>query len=470
MATILPKIRVKRGYSVGNDVWVGFPDLTDYPKTFLSADEAAAQTTLSVIDTGSFASTGFILLGNVGEQEAEIVAYSATTSSTITSSATTYAHVRGTEVHFMPYNQVVILDDTDSAFGSPTTTTISLLPNLRETYKNYPSGTSADYYKARFKNSTGTTYSSYSDSVVATGYDDNSVFSIKKRALDSVGHKIGDMDWLTDEWLNQALWEGRRELESNLDHWSFRKKFNENVTDVIPGQYIITPPSDLKEPKTAKNILAIRIGKDGTPLVCVTKQEMNQKYEGVAHTTLASDALTADVTLTITDSGDFEDSGTVDVGGTLAGVDSVTYTANDETTGILSGVTGIQAAGHTAGVDVWQGASFGYPQCFTVTEDGIQFDQPFDDDYADENIFMDYWGTLVATDSDADEVEEPDYDMFVNYLSYRVKKRKAKGELSLEDDDYKQWIIRSQRLIVRERTEQTVQFVPDTSAVDSDNL
>ena len=49
MAQLLPKIRTKYGEGIGIELFIQFPDISENEKTFLSADEAVGQTTLSVI-------------------------------------------------------------------------------------------------------------------------------------------------------------------------------------------------------------------------------------------------------------------------------------------------------------------------------------------------------------------------------------------------------------------------------------
>jgi hypothetical protein len=278
--------------------------------------------------------------------------------------------------------------------------------------------------------------------------------------LASVGHEVGEFKWLTDEWLNRTLYEGRRDLEANLSKWSFRKKFETDIGNVVIGQNTISVPSDLREPKTANNILALYIGKNRNPLNYISKQEMNNWYRGIAHTTLASTVGDTDVTIALTNSRDLDASGAFDIAGATA-IDSVDYTGNTLSTNTLTGVTGIVTGGHASGLDVWQNASFGMPTMFTVTDDGIVFNQPFHSDYLGENIYADYWNTFSAVDSDVDTLDEPDYDMFVNYLSYRIKKRKLKGKLDLKDDDYQEYLLRSSKLINKERSGQDVYFKPE---------
>ena len=144
--------------------------------------------------------------------------------------------------------------------------------------------------------------------------------------------------------------------------------------------------------------------------------------------------------------------------------DSVDYTDNDKTNDTLFGVSNAQFGGWSSGAHVWQGIDLGLPTQFTVTDDGIVLNCPISFDYHNQNIYADYWGTFTSIDSDGDLFDEPDPDTFVSYLAYRIKKRKKKGELKMEDDsDGRQFIRRSAALIARERHEQGISISPEIS-------
>ena len=143
-------------------------------------------------------------------------------------------------------------------------------------------------------------------------------------------------------------------------------------------------------------------------------------------------------------------------------MDSVAYTANNETTNVISGVTGIKAAGHASGADVWQGVTFGFPTFYTVHAGYIYFDVPFENNLAGEHIYADYYSTLVSYDSDADVLDEPEYDLFTSYLKYKIKYRKANGDIDpTKDADYLEWIQRKNNLISKEMLSQNIYLVPD---------
>ena len=542
MPQVLPTIRVRRGDVVGNEIFVKFPPVDSYPKTFLSADEASGQTTLSVVDGTTLGGSQYALIEKPGTQEAEIIQISSSTATTVVvSSGTAYAHSRGAIVYGIPFDRVEISTDDNTGFSSPTTLTTEVFDiEQYEHYYNHTTGAATDYYRVRLNDSVGSLFSQYSDVLLATGYEANTVYMVKRRALRTVGQKIGDYSWLTNEWCYEVLEEGRRDLEAFLDHWSFRKNFSTDIGNVVAGQYIISPPSTLRESTTSKNLLNLYIGKNKFRLTRVDKDKILQGFVNTAYTTLNGAVTDSATSITLTNSLDFSDSGsvivaftpitatitgTIDPDGTttVVGVgtlfsteleigdtlivnseyrriteiasatsltiaaaftdgandtspdfykmryDTIDYDDNDRTNNTLRGVTNIHTGGHSTAAHVWQGINLGLPNEFTVTEDGIILNRPIDFDYHNRNIYADYWGTFTSIDSDADTFDEPDYDMFVNYLAFRIKKRKKKGALRMrDDDDGIKYTERAAKLINREMHEQGVSFSPDIAHLEGE--
>lgn len=463
---MIPRFKIKYGEQIGIELFFKAPEIQDNEKTFLSADEASGQTTLSVISGRNFSANDYVVIGNFGQEDCEIRLVSSAANATITTDSLVYDHPRGTKVQFIPFNQIVPERSTDSGSNYSALSAINIRSDATETYLQRPSDSSTDYYRFRFYNSTSGNYSQYSDGIVATGYADNSVYSIKQRALRQMGEKIGDV--ITDEFLNEVLWEGRRELDKDprVLRWSFRVKYDQDVGNAIPGTYTLTLPTDLRDRKTHKNILSLRFGKDNYPIDYIDKNKMNQNYRNVAHTTLNGALLTSDTSITLTSSGDFDESGTIDIAASAVSgtIDNVSYTSNNESTNIISGVTGIQAAGHSTGRDVWQNATFGMPTEYTVDGNNNQliFNVPIKDDYAGENFWMDYYTDLTAYDSDGDTLDEPDYDAFVSWLKWKIKYLKANGKINpKEDSDFMDWERRKESMILKEMTDQHVYLEPD---------
>jgi hypothetical protein len=135
--------------------------------------------------------------------------------------------------------------------------------------------------------------------------------------------------------------------------------------------------------------------------------------------------------------------------------------ANVITSNTLSGITGIQAAGHATGQEVWQNISFGLPTAYSIHEGYIYFDVPFSDDYAGENVWMDYYSTIVAITDDATTLDEPEFDLFVSYLKFRIKSLKANGKLEQKtDSDWIEWTDRKTNLINKEIGGQEIHLIP----------
>ena len=470
--TNLPKLRTQYGQGVGIEIFFQFPDLRLNEKTFLDADSAAGATTLTA--NGLNFSTGqYIVIGNPGSEKTEIVRIHASTAPTSTaitlSAAASFAHNRGDVIRFIPYNQITPERSTDSGSNFSALSAINIRSDALETYLQRASDASTDVYRFRFSNSADSTNSAYSDNTTASGYADNTVYSIIRRALDSIGENFSET--INDRFLKDALFEGRRELDQDprVLRWKFRTKFNTDIGNCIPGQYTVTSPTDLRDRNSRKNILAIRIGRLNTPLRYQDVRQFNENYYNIAHTTLNGALVTSDTSIVLTASGDFDESGSIKIGGSAVTgtLDTVAYTANAESTNTLSGVTGIQAAGHTTGRDVWQGATFGIPRSYTVDNALVRFNIPFSDSVAGENIWMDYYQALQAADSDADILDEPFYDLYLPWLRWKIKYKKSNGAIERDSDsDYKDWLNGKERVIAQEVGDQKIFLYPDIDGME----
>jgi hypothetical protein len=434
---IIPKILIKRGETIGNEIIISFPELdTDY--TFLTTDYSAGVSDFA-IENGLKFSDGDYIVVNSGNEKSEILSISGspTTTSMSLASNSEHPHNRGEMIRIIPFNQVIIESSTDDDTYT-ILTTIDIRPDADNTFYAHTDGTVGTYYKVRFKNEANTTYSTYSDKVIATGYVANSVGKLIQTALEDTGEEISPV--LTKRYLLNAINEGRREIDEDegVIRWAFRSVFNYNLYSIIPGQFKVAVPTDLREPETNKNIISIRVGKDGYPCKYFDQRAFDNSYAGVYHTTLNGAVDTTDTTIILDDSGDFNESGSIDVAGQEIDeeIDSIAYTGNTETTNTLTGVTEIRTAGHADGTDVWQNASYGLPVNYTIDDGYIYFSQPFSDDEAGESVFIDYYKNITNVDSDADLLDEPFYSLFIPYLRYKIKQKLDKDLDWQRDVDY----------------------------------
>jgi hypothetical protein len=470
MSQYLPKFRVKSGEQIGNELFFQFPDLQDEQRTYLDADSLASASSLSA-DGVNFSASQYIVIGQPGNIRTEIVQVSgAPTATTIQLvSPTQFAHNRGDVIRFIPFNQIVPERSTDTNVTYSALSAIGIRADSTETYLQRPSDSSTDYYRYRWFNSTTSLYSAYSDVEIATGYADNSIWSVKNRALEEIGEQLGDL--ITDRNLNDWLQEARRLADQNpaVFRWSFRTSFNNVTGQMLSGQWRIAVPTNLRDANSYKNVLSIRIGNQNRPVVYQDRTRFNQNYLNVNHTTVKTQASSGATSLALTSTHDFDASGAITIANNNYndGLISVTYTGNNRATNTLTGIpaSGTGSINRTVlvGTDVWQRAVFGLPTAYTPGGDGYwYFDVPLKSDYDGMDVKDDHYNTIPAISTDNQTFDEPFYDLYVSYLKFRIKYKKANGKLDRDGDpDWKDWMSGLANLIGQEVPGQRINFVPD---------
>jgi len=435
----------------------------DKKNTYLSSDLSAGAN-MSVQSIMGLSGTGHIfLVGEIGQKKSEIVYNSNGTAPSGTTiyfqTACLYDHPQDTKVYVINFDQYALSHSSGLTSEKGTIATAGLQVDLLETlYRdlNYNTG----YAFAQFKNSLTSTFSIVSDPIPYAGFADNTAHQIKKRALDSVNEQI-DTELITNEYLDECLSEARREYHNATGKRPYRRKFNADIGNVSTGMYRVGLPTDVQKPYTAENVYGVRIGTQDN-MSYYDKKEYDKDYQGVAHTTLAETYAITHQDLYVDSVRDLTDSGSVNLES-----DVIAYSAK----GVSGGTLRISTAGsyaHTSGVDIWQGASQGLPNKFTVFMDTdgtsyIYFNCPIETSYVNQNIWADYYQTKKTIDSDADELDEPDniQDGIVHFLAWKIKKRK--GLVDLKDDDYMKWEMVKQQALGNERTGSDIRISPEIS-------
>ncbi len=436
----------------------------DKKATYLSADVSAAAINLSAQSIVGITTTGIILLiGEVGQEKTEIVQVSNGTAPTGTTiplqTAVSFDHSQDTKVYIIDYNQFALSRSTGVSSQKATLATVGLQVDQNDSIYNDNTNTTG-YGFVEFYDSINSRYSSPSDPIPYAGFSDNSVYMIKKRALDSVGEAI-DTNLITNEYLDQCLAEARREYHNAPGKRPYRRKFNADIGNVSTGMHRLALPTDLEKSHTAENLYGVRIGANEN-LAYYDKKEFDQDYEGVGHTTLLTTYAITHQDLYVDSVRDLTDEGSVSLED-----DIISYSAK----GISGGTLRISTAGavaHDSGSDIWQNKTFGLPDKFTVFAgtDGtsyVYFNCPLSTAYASQNVWADYYSTKKTIDSDADELDEPDnvQDGFVHFLAWKIKKRKDKGLIALKDDDYMKWEMIKQNSLGNERLSTDITFTPN---------
>lgn len=460
----LPTFRAVYGYDIGIELFFAFPNISANEKSFLNADSLAGASSLAANGI-NFAANQYILLGQVGNEFSEIVQIATATATTITLvSPTNFAHNRGDLIRFIPYNQITAEWSTNNGVSFTTMSPVTIRADSTETYMQRASDLSTYVYRFRFSNSTTGLFSAYSDTVSGAGYADNTIYAVKKRALDQLGEVRSDL--ITDQFLNDCIQEARRYADMNpaTFRWSFRTKFGVVQQQMFAGQWQITAPIDLRDRNTYKNILSIRIGNQNRPILYQNRVRFNQNYLNVRHSTLTAPVLFGATSITLSSTHDMDAAGVLSIAGGTIGqlITTINYTGNNKSTNTLTGVTGVPTAGYITGLDVWQQAVYGLPTAYTIDNGIISFDLPLMNIYDGMDAKMDYYSVIPSITTDDQTFDEPFYDLYVPYLKFRIKYAKSNGKIDRDGDtDYKDWLTGLSNLIGQEVSGQIMNFIPD---------
>ncbi len=454
-------------------------NLTDLTRekrfTFLTEDVVATGTTLRVqsvigFESISTSSGQVICIGKIGDERTEILR-SSNASGEFPSPATKTVFLRDSLIFDHPQDTRVTIVDWDraevqwAASVNSTKATVAAYPfNITPDVPGMlyvDTSATAGYFFVRFNNTIRAANSDFSDPVPYTGYDDNMVFKIKERALQSLGEEV-DGVIITHEFLNQSLWEARREYHQSPGKRPFRRKFNIDIGNALTGSARIELPTDIEKPATAENLFGVRIGTNSN-MTIYDKKDLDYDFVNIPHTTLTSAYTIGARDLYVTSTRDFADSGVVSIEGT-----SISYSAKSVSGGTLR--ISVDGSWDTSiGSDVWQNASYGLPDKFTVFADPggsayIYFNRPIDTAYINQNIYADYYRTLVGFNSDFDVLDEPDWDMYTPYLMAKIKHRRSKGTFDITTDpDYKLWQFKKQNALNKEFLGTAIRIQPDIS-------
>lgn len=490
-----------RVQNLGSSLKILFVDNTelirDKRHTYTSQDVVATATTIRVQSIAGFeqlstSSGQVVLLGNIGEERSEILTTSTTSGQSpsafykeITfSGAMQFDHPQDTKVHILDWNRVEF--QYAATAGGTKTTIIAYPVNIRPDDKEtslrditdpaarLASFSTAAYYFARFNATIENRNSDWSDAVYGTGYDDNSVFAVKQRAVDELSEHIDDKV-ITHDFLNKALWQARREYHQALGKRPFRRKYNVDIGNALTGSFRIELPSDVERPYSAENVYGVRIGSNAN-MEHYDKKEWDDDYRNIAHSTLTH-AYTANTStsLWLANGRDFGASAVINVEGELISVTRIEgLTGESYYNSLRIYAHPSNAYSASVGSDAWENASFGLPSKFAVWADVggsayIYFNRPIDTAYVGQNIYLDYYRTLVGMNSNGDILDEPDYDMYVDYLKAKIKARKDRGMDISNDSDYRMWLTKKQNALDKEFLGVDISFQPDISHLSIPN-
>jgi len=412
--------------------------LLDIHHTSLSASATAASSTITVYSIKDFAINQHILIGELGDEGAELIkthTVTAPTGSTVTfASNLVKSHPKDTPVYIIRFDQVEFSHATTLTGAKSVLTTVTMNPEEPEVLYD-DSSASSGYYFTRYKNSIDSSYSDYSDAVPYTGYASNTVGAVMTDVMNDMGKEFSDR--LTYNMMIKQINRCLQFIRGSLKKWSNYQEFDYVVDQMNRGEYKWAVPTTLYDKNSNRSVLNVRVG-SGTPLVYIDKTELVQRMEDINHTTVATEGTVGSTTLELSSAADFDDDGTVNIYSANE-LYSITYTAKsgNTLTGVPASGTGSITATLAAGLNVWQGESEGTPTEFTVADGYLYAWSLISSTDAGKNIYMDFYTDIVEVDSDSDVLTPTRYDMVYHWLCWYVRNlTERNGHKDTQDGDF----------------------------------
>ena len=414
---------------------------TDVALTYLTADVASAAETLSVKSINDFAINQVLFIGDLGDQDSEIINTSTTTAPTGTdiklASGLVFAHSAGTIIRVIDYDQVEI-SHSDTVAGVKTVLSTVDIDADAETTVYRDSTASAGYYFIRFKNTITTTYSAYSDPVPYTGFAENQVgdamdYALQRNKMETYSSNI-DHNFCINE-INNCL----RFVHGKRKKWHRLQSFDYILGQTVQGDWRFSCPSTMWD-YSNKSVLDVHLAGEES-LLYRDERQWNELLGNLIFSELKSAASVGDITITLDNSFGFGSSGTVMCQG-----QDITFTANDTATGVLSGVpaTGTGSVTATLAVDDFvfnNDNDEGLPLYYTVKEGYVYIWPLPSSSYDNINVLLDFWKETPVIDSDADTLDISRYDMVKYWLTWKIRMQKNNdGKLDYKDGDYQMFM------------------------------
>jgi len=427
---MFPSILIK--HNIGNTITI--PNQLDIrTKTFSSNLYLTGATTIPVENASDFTSGAniLLLLGNLTNENAEIVTSTSHTTTAFTTSATIQNHSRGEIIQEILWDKIQIfksstIDGTYTQLGSD----ISIAVTQMNTITFDTIGLASDYYKVRWKNSETTLTSDFSNPISVLAYPLTSPGYMFKSIKLLFGIQDNDKQ-INTEFLLAALNDARTFMATKLYgiRQDWQQKFNHPIK-VLAGSNYINLPDDIDFDKTDRSLLSARflVNNILVPynMRYVDKRSWNQIAYYSTGGIIQSPVSIGATSITVNSVGDFASQGgsaqiaTTDFDQLVM---SIEYTSIDYTTNQLLGVTGVTRA-IPSGTQIWARASMNQPVYYTVFDDKIYFSSIIPNSMQGTNCYIDYYKKMVPISELYEEIPEHFREAYKPYIRWAIKYRK----------------------------------------------
>lgn len=214
-------------------LFIGHPLSRRSPVTYFKQDYAAAVTTIKVKNSDGFSTSKYVVLGQPGLEQAEIVRPTTVTSpdTFVVTPATKFSHNADQKVTLLDYNQIKVYRSTTGISGVYNLmTTLDIQIDADVTPYEDTTAFSSYYYKFSYYNAQAAQESDQSDAIAATGY----TFYSLKTMVDRVLSLFGDSkaEFATREEVTDYLNEPYEKDQQNLAVSTKRFSVNTQIITV----------------------------------------------------------------------------------------------------------------------------------------------------------------------------------------------------------------------------------------------
>lgn len=444
--------------------------LLDTYDSNLRQTATSGSSTISVYSISNFAINQVLLIGELGDEGSEIIkthASTAPTGNTITlASNLVKSHPGDVKVYVILFDQLEFSHSATIGGTKTVLSTSNIDPERNDTLYVDSTNTSG-YYFTRYKNSISGGFSDYSDPIPFNGFDSNTVNYIINMAMDETQKQYTDK--LTYQLLIQEINECLRYVNGKLKKWSNNQKFGYNLGQLNRGIYRMALPTDYYDQHSNRSMLEVRIGDNEQNLIYQDKIEFDNLMAGVNHTTVTTQALAGDTTLSVDNVADYPDNGSINIYISNTSY-AITYTGRDlslnQFTGIPAVGTGSISTTIAVNTDVWYGESEGNPFCYTIYDGYIYFWYLNGTNTDSRTIYLSYYTDIVEVDSDADVIPLTRFDMIKHWLKWAIRAiTERNGKRDLNDSDFMLFTTILNDAIRRESSGQKYKMMPKVSGI-----
>ncbi len=418
-------------------IYVKHPDLSDRIRTQLTASIDATGTAMTVKDNDGWADNNFMLVGYPGDSKSEEIDVNGVptrgTSLTVTNTLK-FNHGIDTPITRITEREIRI-KGADTLTGSQTAITgspfaIDWSKNVTECVLTSANTTFAFYF-AEFSDKT--LFGPPSDAVASTSITSLMGESIIQNGLRLTGEEVGvePDSLLTRESLLEEVnnWQddvaSRRDWSHELSDGTFSS--TEGVQEYAISSLTDTGSSEtapLKHPNANKGIVDAKLGKAN--LFWIDWHQFRRDTEGQIKTEVASAISSGDTSITLDNTFELADtSGSVSIGSD----EGITYTGNDESTGVLSGIlasgTGSIATSHAVDDPVWQAVSYGQPDRYTIYNDQFWVTKPVNSTNAGRLFKLRYYKKVTRLTDLSDTTDIPFAYLAQYFVASRIEYAKG---------------------------------------------